>query len=199
MSDDASFDNVMSRLRAGDAAAAREVFSRYASSLIGLARIHMNSRLRQKVDPEDVALSACKSFFVRFADGQFDLDSWDNLWTLLTVITVRKCRGWKVYYRAGKRSLSAEVPLPSGGEDSGSSWEVLADEPTPSEAAMLTETLEGLVRELQGRDRDILTLALQGHTPVEISRQLGRPERTVYRVLERIRKRLQQQGDADQV
>jgi DNA-directed RNA polymerase specialized sigma24 family protein len=74
---------------------------------------------------------------------------------------------------------------------------VLADEPTSSVAAMLTETLEGLLRELQGRDRDILTLAVQGHTPAEISKELGRPERTVYRLLECIRKRLQQQGESD--
>src|SRR5262249_10897697 len=59
------------------------------------------------------------------------------------------------------------------------------DEPTPSEAAMLTETVERLMRCLDGRHRDILALRLQGHAPPEISSRLGCTERTVYRVLER--------------
>ena len=44
---------------------------------------------RQKVDPEDVVQSAFRSFFTRQAAGQFDVASWDDLWGLLVVITVR--------------------------------------------------------------------------------------------------------------
>jgi RNA polymerase sigma-70 factor (ECF subfamily) len=51
--------------------------------------------------------------------------------------------------------------------------------------------MELLLRELGERDGAILTLALQGHSAAEISDQLGRPRRTVYRVLERIKQRLQ--------
>ena len=52
----------MARLRAGDNAAAAEVFRRFANRLIGLARTHLDARVRQKVDPEDVMQSALKSF-----------------------------------------------------------------------------------------------------------------------------------------
>src|SRR5262249_58687579 len=90
MSEDAAFAEVMGRLRAGDQAAAAEVFRRFANRLIGLARTHLDRRLRQKVDPEDVMQSALKSFFVRHADGEFDLTGWDSLWSLLVGIPLRK-------------------------------------------------------------------------------------------------------------
>jgi RNA polymerase sigma-70 factor (ECF subfamily) len=57
--------------------------------------------------------------------------------------------------------------------------------------------VEQLLRDLGKRDSAILTLALQGHSAAEISEQLGRPARTVYRVLARIKRRLQAaQGEA---
>ena len=52
---------------------------------------------------------------------------------------------------------------------------------------MLTETIERLMRSLEGRHREILALSLQGHPPAEISARLGCTERTVYRVLERVK------------
>ena len=54
MADERSFDDLMARLRAGDADAARSVFERYTERLIALARSRLGKRLRQKVDPEDV-------------------------------------------------------------------------------------------------------------------------------------------------
>jgi RNA polymerase sigma-70 factor (ECF subfamily) len=91
MSPESSFADLMARLRAGDRDASALVFERFTRRLIGLARAHLDARLRQKVDPEDVLQSAYKSFFIRHARGEFDIDGWDGLWALLTVITVRKC------------------------------------------------------------------------------------------------------------
>jgi RNA polymerase sigma-70 factor (ECF subfamily) len=190
MSADSSFAVVLSSLRAGEASAAREIFDRFANRLIGLARLHLDSKVRQKLDPEDVVQSACKSFFVRFAQDQFDLSSWDNLWTLLTVLTVRKCRRWTAHFRTGKRDVSAEAATPDG--DVQPDWEVLAAEPTPVEAALLADLVEGLLRELPPENRPILSLALQGCSAAEISKQLNRPERTVFRVLKKVRERLEQ-------
>ncbi len=188
---ESSFAAVMTRLRAGEASAAREIFDRFASRLIGLARVHLDCKVRQKVDPEDILQSACKSFFVRFAQDQFDLTSWDSLWALLTVMTVRKCNRWTAYFRTGKRNVNAEAtPLP--GSDSEPDWQALAPEPTPAEAVLLADLVEGLLREQFPENRPIVSLALQGHSAAEISRQLNRPERTVSRVLKKVRERLEQ-------
>jgi RNA polymerase sigma-70 factor (ECF subfamily) len=195
---DSSFDDVMARLRAGDPAAAAAVFHRFAERLIALARTRLDARLRQKVDPEDVLQSVYKSFFLRHARGQLAPADWDSLWSLLTVITVRKCGRWREHFHARGRDVSAEVAPGPAADDPGAGWEALARDPTPAEAAQLAELVEGLLRGLPEGERAIVTLALQGYTASEVSRELGRSERTVYRVLGRVKKRLQRLRQEDE-
>ena len=191
-----SFQNLLTRLRNGDQAAAASVFHEFASRLVGLARTRLSDRFRQKVDPEDVVQSVYKSFFWRVADGQFELQDSDSLWTLLTVITLHKCGHQVEHYRAACRDVQREQrPVVSDTESSVRSFEALAREPQPSEAVMLTEVLEQLMSTLDERERLILTLRLQGHDISEIGRQIQRTERTVNLVLERIRQRLQRQRE----
>jgi RNA polymerase sigma factor (sigma-70 family) len=187
-----SFAALMVRLRSGEDAAAREVFVRFAARLAGLARRHLDARLAVKVDPEDVVQSAYKSFFVRQRDGGLDVGTWDGLWGLLTMITLRKCADRAAYYHAEKRDVTREVA--GGSEDSAPAVVELAfdREPLPDEAAALAETVEALFRVIDDPDeRAILELSLQGHTATEISSQLGRAERSVRRLREHIRKRLE--------
>src|SRR5215211_8109330 len=109
MSPNDSFAVLMTRLRSGEDEAAREVFVRFAGRLVGLARRHLDARLAVKVDPEDVVQSAYKSFFVRQRDGTLDVGSWDGLWGVLTMITLRKCADRAAYYRAEKRDVARET------------------------------------------------------------------------------------------
>lgn len=192
VSPDPSFDDLMARLRAGQNDAATQVFNRFAGRLIALARKQLDPQVLQKVDPEDVLQSVFRSFFVRHVGGQFGgFEGWDNLWAILVVLTRRKCGRRMDYFHAACRDVQREVAgqdaLGESAPDGGAS----DDEPTPSEAAMLTETLDQLMRCLEGRHREILALRLQGYTPPEISSRLGCTERTVYRVLERVRQWLQ--------
>jgi RNA polymerase sigma-70 factor (ECF subfamily) len=190
MSQGGSFDDLLTRLRTGDDEAARAIFDRFANRLIGVARMRLGQRFRPKLDPEDVVQSVYKSFFVRFAEGQFDLKSWDNLWALLTVLTIRKCGHRIEYFQAARRDIRGEVsPRPTN--DSWHSWEALAREPTPVEAALLTEVVEQLMRTLELRHQEIVALTLQGLTVTEVSAQVGCSERTVRRVLEQVRNWLQ--------
>ena len=193
MSQDPGFDALMDRLRRGEEAAAVEVFHHFARRLIGLARVRLGARLRQKVDPEDILQSVFKSFFVRQAAGAYDLDSWDSLWALLTVITLRKCGYRTRRFLAARRDVRREA-APSSPDEAGG-WEAVSREPTPEEAAVLAETVEDLFRGLDEDNRRIVELSLQGHRPAEVSAAVGLTERTVYRVLERVRDRLERLAD----
>src|SRR6266404_4012065 len=146
MAEQVPFVEMMSRLRAGDDAAASEVFRRFANRLIGLARSNIESKLRPKVDPEEVVQSVYRSFFRRHGTQQFEVGSWDDLWYLLTVITLHKCSTRIDYVRAARRDVRREVSLKAGAEDSGSWWQAIDREPTPPEAAMLTELIEQMHR-----------------------------------------------------
>ena len=59
------------------------------------------------------------------------------------------------------------------------------------ESLLARQTLLDTDLTLPATDREAVSLALQGHTVAEICSQLNRPQRSVYRLLERIKKRLQ--------
>src|SRR5262249_24826469 len=109
-----SFEDVMTRLRAGDQAAAREIFHRFVDKLIRLARGKFNANLRHKVDPEDIVQSAYKSFFVRYGAGKLQVQDWGNLWGLLTMITLRKCLDRVEYHQAERRDVQREAGAQPG-------------------------------------------------------------------------------------
>jgi RNA polymerase sigma-70 factor (ECF subfamily) len=159
------------------------------SWLIALALRHIDARLRHKVDPEDVVQSTYKSFFARYGAGNLDVVNWNSLWSLLTLITVRKCAERAAYHHAECRDTAREVSAP--GEEAEPWLEPLGREPTPLEAAVLSETVEHLLASLDEEDRSILELSLQGYTTREISERLGRAERTVRLLREGVRHRLE--------
>ena len=197
MADYDTFSLLMARLRSGEDAAAREVFDRFAGRLVALARGRFNRLLARKVDPEDVVQSAFKSFFVHHRAGKLVVGDSDGLWNLLTLITLRKCADRAEYFLADRRDAAREAIGTAGGGGP-DTWLVALDrQPRPEEAAILAETVEHLFRDVGAHERPILELSLQGYTAPEISLRLGRAERSVRRLRERIRKRLERLQEAD--
>jgi RNA polymerase sigma factor (sigma-70 family) len=183
-----SFEDLLGRLDRGDRTAAEDIFRRYARRLIALARHKLDGAIRRKVDPEDVVQSALRSFFCRYAEGQYDLDDWDSLWSLLTVITLRKC-GYRIrHFRTESRDVRREQA--DAGEETGA-WAAIAREPTPMEGVLLAEAVEQLFRGLDEIDRKVLELCLQGCQAREAAAEVGVSQRTVYRLLERVKGRLE--------
>jgi RNA polymerase sigma-70 factor, ECF subfamily len=183
------FRDLMARLRRGDDAAAAAVFQEFVARLIRLTRSQLETWIRHKVDPEDVVQSVYRSFFVRYQAGQFTVADWESLWGLLAVITLRKCANQAEHWHAARRDVAQEVQL-TAESHSTVRQAVPGREPTPDEAAILAETLEQLLQGLSEREREILALHLQGCEIPEISRRVGRAERTVRRTLELARKEL---------
>jgi RNA polymerase sigma-70 factor (ECF subfamily) len=185
-----SFAEFLERLQARDEEAAREMFRRFTHQLLALARAQFGAGLRHKVDPEDVVQSTYKSFFRRYNGGTLEAVDWNGLWSLLTLITVRKCRERVAYHRAECRDVAREVSA-TPTEDGSPGVETFTREPTPSEAAQLSETVDQLLADLDEDERSVVELSLRGYTTREISAQLGRAERTVRLLRESVRKRLE--------
>src|SRR3954451_20527876 len=149
-----SFAGFLARLQNQEDAAAQELFARFAHQLIALAQRHIGAGLRHKVDPEDVVQSAYKSFFVRYGPANLNIVNWNSLWGLLTLITVRKCAERAAYHRAECRDAARELSPPRG--DEAAPWlEPSNREPTPLEAAVLSETVEQLLAGLDEDERAI--------------------------------------------
>lgn len=186
MTTDPSFTLVITRLRAGDQDAASEVFRRFVHRLIALASRQFDARFRSKEDPEDVVLSVLRSFIQRDVRSPFDLYDWDGLWALLASITVRKCSARREFWKAARRDVEREVARAV--EPEGVEWhEAIARGPTPEQAAILAEMIELLISRLEVSHREIAQRYLEGYTPVEIAKRCSCSERTVGRVVARLR------------
>ncbi|MBI3860443.1 MAG: sigma-70 family RNA polymerase sigma factor [Planctomycetia bacterium] len=192
MAETTLFKNLLSRLQAGDHDAGAAVYQQFAARLMALARRKLDPRVREKLDPEDVVQSVFMSFFHRHADGEYEIPNVESLWGLLSLITIRKC-GHKIeHFYAACRDVARESKPRALDGDATRFWEAVAQGPTPSQALLLTETLEEVMRPLDARQRQILTLSLQGYEHSEIATQLQCSERTVRRILERVRTQLEQ-------
>jgi RNA polymerase sigma-70 factor (ECF subfamily) len=192
-----SFAGVLARLDAWDEDAAAEIVRRSTGRLIGLARAWLGARARPLVDPEDVVQSVYRSFFTRRRDGQFRLETWDDLWSLLMVITRRKCANRVEFLRARRRDAAREIATATPTGDLDRLGETADSNPTPDEAAMLAETVSELMRGLDRDDREAVELLLQGYTIPEISERLGHAERTLRRLRNRMEDRLRRLTAAD--
>lgn len=192
-SEDGGFKELMVRVRAGDDAAETVVFRRYVRRLIALAGKQFDAWMRDHADLENLVLSAYKSFFLRHRRDEYELDGWHSLWSLLVIITLHKCTRRRNHLRAARRDIRRVVR--SLGQDGQQSW--LTDRaPTPFEAAMLTETVEQLLESMDSGDRAIVEQILAGYTALEIADRLDCSERTVRRVRQRAKHRLERSIEA---
>src|SRR2546421_597587 len=178
---------LLARYRDGDEQAAGMLFQRYVKRLTLLARARLSPRLASRTDPEDIVLSAWRSFFVGARAGRFSLRRSGDLWRLLVSITLHKLYHQVRHHTAEVRSVDSEQPLDRVPEQ----WTPAADrEPTPEEAVMLAEELELIMSRLDPFGRRVFELRLQGEQLEAIAAATGRSERTVRRTLELIRELL---------
>jgi RNA polymerase sigma-70 factor, ECF subfamily len=186
---DLHFSQLAERLFARDPAAESLVVGRFTIQLVSLARRQLADRICQKTSPEDAVQSAFKSFFKRLRRGKFDFDSWDGLWSLLALITVRKCSARRAHFLSARRDVRRETPLSTTFVDGDSPFIPVSREPRPEEVLVLTELVAQLLHGSNEAEQQIVQLRLQGFTTTEICQMLGRADRTVRRVLARVRRK----------
>lgn len=185
---DPAFASVFRQLSAGDQEAARLIYQRFVHELVALAGRRLDRRLGAKVDPESAVQSAMKSALADI--GRFELAGWDDVYALLAHITVRKCLNRNRDQRRKKRlphrpdgGPAAEVTL--------GDWEPLRRQPTPDEEAELAELLDKAVGELAPDELAAVTGVLAGEPTAAVAARAGLSTRTVQRVVERFRGRLE--------
>lgn len=188
--------NLLARWQAGDEQAADQLFHRYATRLIALARSRLAAKLAGRIDAEDVVQSAYRSFFAGAREGNFELAQGGDLWRLLVNLTLHKLHDQVKHHTRAKRSIDAEFGF--GSEDSLHGLKPPSGaEASPVAAAALADEVEHLMRGLEPHERRVLELRLQGHTLYEIAGLTSRSLATVCRVLDRLKSRLSQESAAE--
>ena len=167
MSDDASFQDLIRRVRAGDSDAAAELVRRYEPALRRVVRIRLtDARLRRAFDSMDVCQSVLANFFVRAALGQFELDSPDRLLQLLTHMARNKVIDQARRQRAGRRDVGRLA-------DGQAAEDVAAAGASPSEQVAGRELLEEFRRRLSAEEKDLAEQRALGRDWADIAADKG--------------------------
>lgn len=183
----------------GDEHAFEAIFERYGEKLIKLAGKRISERLSSRIEAEDIVQSVFRTFFGRVQEHRFTFQNADDLWKLLVSMTLNKLRNKVDFHTASKRDVSAEQPLGGGGSSFPSAFDPSGQEPSPAAVVAFLDLLENFMKELRPKDRRILEFRLQGWTQEEIAREMNCTERTVRRVIDRIRDLAENQNIREQL
>ena len=183
---------LFNRYREGDDQAATELYGCYVERLIALARTRLSRKMGRRVGPDDIVQSVFRSFFTKARDGQFVFAESEDLWRLLSNITVTKVLRQVQRNRRGKRSIDLEESLMAPGTSIRIPAEFVISGPSPTHALVLLDELEHIMADLKPLYREVLEMRLRGDTTEEIALQSSRSERTVRRVLEHIKELLEE-------
>ena len=192
MPDNGSLSEKLERWRAGDQAAATEIYTLYEQRVRRLAERKLGPRLQSRIDPDDVMLSVLNTVLKRIRHGQYSVDPSGSLWNLLRVVTHNKIRKQAEFHGAGKRDVGVEVDF----DADGLLPDIAPRGPTPEEAAILADELENIRKLLKPEDFEIFELQFQGYSHVQIAQRLGCARQTVRYKTNRLEQRLRSRADA---
>lgn len=162
-----SFKNLLRRVRAGNPDAAAELVRDYEPALrIEIRRRLHDPYLNSSFDSDDVCQSVLKSFFLRAAAGEYELEEADDLAKLLARMARNKVAS-KV------RHAQAKARDPRRVEGGTEAVDRLPDGPQPDRIVAGKELLERFRQLLSDQERQLADLRAAGMTWPEIAAQLG--------------------------
>jgi len=180
------------RIHQGDEEAARELLRRYEAEVRLVVRRQLPRLLRSRFDSLDFLQSVWGSFFRRMRDAPTEFEDSRHLVAFLA--RAAKNKVIDEYRRAAsrKQDMHREEPLWTEARHP----QELADNiDSPSEIAQAHEVYERLRDLLPEARQSILQLKADGLSSKEIGERLGISERTVQRVLEDLRRRVESEWE----
>jgi RNA polymerase sigma-70 factor (ECF subfamily) len=185
----------LARIQQGDEDAARELLTRYEPEVRLVVRRQLPRILRSRFDSLDFLQSVWGSFFHRLRSGPAEFEDSRHLVAFLA--RAAKNKVIDEYRRAGsqKQNMSREEPIWLPGHRP---RELEAHDETASQVALARETLDRLLDLVPENRRVILELKAEGLSSREIGDRLGMSERTVQRVLEDLRRRVEHSAESSE-
>jgi RNA polymerase sigma-70 factor (ECF subfamily) len=162
------FRELIRRVRDRDPDAAGELVRRYEGAIRRVVRIRLrDAGMRRLLDSTDVCQSVLASFFVRTALGQYEVDTPEQLLSLLTAIARNKLTNQANRLRSRKRDIRRDA----GGGDAAP----LVPDPAsdPGEQASARELLEKVRDGLDPPERYLAEQRSLGRSWRELADELG--------------------------
>jgi RNA polymerase sigma factor (sigma-70 family) len=189
---DQSWQRLIDGLRSGDDAVLREFHQQYGHMLFGIAEARVSPSMRPRFDADDVVQSTLRTFFRRAQTSYFQFEDSQQLWNLLCAILLTKVREKVRFHTRYSRSVNREQGSAAFDESSVTPENrLLSFESPPDVAAAFSEALANLLASLDESDQRLIQLKLQDLTNDEAAEALGVHERTVRRMLDDLRERIE--------
>ena len=168
MPEDATFDELIRRVRAGDQDAATELVRSYEPEVRRVVRFRLtDARLGSLLDSMDICQSVMKSFFARAASGQYELETPAQLLALLATMARNKLASQARKQLAGRRDRRR---VTSGGRDEG---QLVDPGAGPSTEVDARDLLQEIRNRLTPDERQIMELRNEDHDWQTIAARLG--------------------------
>lgn len=181
------FGLLMHHVRAGSPIAGAALVEEFGHHVKRVVRKHLRHDLRSIFDSDDFVQETWRDFFAQgMKDAHFA--NADELSAFLATIAKRKViMSQRQWLTSQRRSLHKQQSLADLEDPEASSPPDPA--PLPEETASQKEEVNRVLDQLANRNRLIVLLLWEGYTHAEVSKELGVTEKTVQRVLFRIRER----------
>lgn len=176
---------LLRRFREGSQDAATRLYLRYARRLNALVERQCSAELAHRVDIEDIVQSVFGSFFRGVRQGDYDVPDGDELWKLLLVIALHKIRDKADYIHAAKRDAHRTF-------DGEAARRCLESRGVARDAklAFLELAFDESLEQLPPESRALVQLRIEGYDVAELAARTGRSRRTVERILQEARQKL---------
>jgi RNA polymerase sigma-70 factor (ECF subfamily) len=167
MAEDSTFDELIGRVRAGDADAAADLVKLYEPEIRRAVRYRLaDARLGTLLDSMDICQSVMKSFFFRAAAGQYELKTPQQLLALLATMARNKLYSQARRQQAVRRHGRA---APGGLDEEG----LVDPGASPSREVAARDLLHEVRRRLDPDECRLMDLRNQGHGWAAIAAELG--------------------------
>jgi RNA polymerase sigma factor (sigma-70 family) len=178
----------LQRIQAGDEGAARELLQRFEAEVRLVVRRQLPRLLRSRFDSLDFLQSVWGSFFRRMRQAPTDFEDSRHLVAFLARAAKNKVIDEYRRSASRKHDMHREEPLWGAGRRA---REVADSIDSPSEIAQAHEVYGRLQELVPEEKRSILQMKAEGLSSKDIGERLGISERTVQRVLEDLRRRVE--------
>jgi RNA polymerase sigma-70 factor (ECF subfamily) len=179
-------NDLLRQARAGSDQAAREIVDRFGPYILKVVRQRLNKQLRSQFDSIDFVQSVWGSFFAippqkyQFAESEDLIAFLEQLARHKVIEEVRQ------RYQGQKRDVGREVPMTNQNLVKESDLAERSS-PTPSQAAIAQEEWQRAIEGQASHHQHIMESFRGGQSPRQIAKELGISERTVRRVIRRLR------------
>ncbi len=192
MSHDDDFAELMSRAQSEDPAAIRDFLARFEREVQMMVRARLPRRLRTQYDSVDFVQAVWKSFFLDLRDQPRDFDNAEHLRKFLAGVVRNKVQEQhRRLTRTEKYNVTREQSLYIRRGDRDVLRDVISPDPSPSDEAQERDRLAQLLAGRGPIEVAVVTLRRQGLTFDEIAARVGINERSVRRIIESLRSRME--------